>query len=210
MLVLLMIITLVGGYRPFIINRYVINNKLKCQEYLDDFYNFSKPVMFEMKESVYDSITIEQKNYTKDFTKDEPKRVYTNDTFYEDIRKHYEKFGAWRNHQPKNNDLKPIKAPDTQEGDAQKFINNMLNKQIKKQMDAQKNFMKGSPKKPKNGKNKVTLFFVSPTQMHHMNVYNNIIQRERNATINKFNNTDGNKNNTLPKDIFDDDNYFWF
>ena len=153
MLVLLMIITLVGGYRPFIINRYVINNKLKCQEYLDDFYNFSKPVMFEMKESVYDSITIEQKNYTKDFTKDEPKRVYTNDTFYEDIRKHYEKFGAWRNHQPKNNDLKPIKAPDTQEGDAQKFINNMLNKQIKKQMDAQKNFMKGSPKKPKNGKN---------------------------------------------------------
>ena len=28
-----------------------------------------------MKESVYDSITIEQKNYTKDFTKDEPKRV---------------------------------------------------------------------------------------------------------------------------------------
>ena len=59
-----MIITLVGGYRPFIINRYVINNKLKCQEYLDDFYNFSKPVMFEMEESVYDSITIEQKNYT--------------------------------------------------------------------------------------------------------------------------------------------------
>ena len=58
-------------------------------------------------------------------------------------------------------------------------------------------------------KNKVTLFFVSPTQMHHMNVYNNIIQRERNATINKFNNTDG-KNNTKPKDIFDDDNYFWF
>ena len=106
--------------------------------------------------------------------------------------------------------MKPIKASDTQEGDAQKFINDMLNKQIKKQMDAQKNFMKGSPKKPKNGKNKVTLFFVSPTQMHHMNVYNNIIQRERNATINKFNNTDGNKNNTLPKDIFDDDNYFWF
>ena len=43
-----------------------------------------------------------------------------------------------------------------------------------------------------------------------MNVYNNIIQRERNATNNKFNNTDNNKNNTLPKDIFDDDNYFWF
>ena len=210
MLILLLLTTLVGAYRHFYTNTYVIRSKLKCQEYIDDFYNFSKPIMFEMEESVYDSISIEQKNYTKNFTKDEPKRVYTNDTFYEDIRKHYEKFGAWKNHQPKNHELKVQKDTHSQEGEAEKFINNMLNKQIKKQLDVQKNFMKGMSKKPKNGKNKVTLFFLSPTQMHHMNVYNNIIQRERNATINKFNSKNDNKNNTLPKDIFDDDNYFWF
>ena len=198
---LLLLICLANGLIPNSIIFRLLPKKISylCDlknEYLDDYYNLSKPIMFDMIEPVMKSLTIKKQNYTGSVH--EPRQIYTKDTFLNDIKEHYKQYGAYKNKE----------SNYTQELSKQKpqYINpneptlNEINKQINIQR-----------KKGKKTNKRVTVFFVNPTQAHHMNVYNNIIAREKNATLHKFNNTNNiKKNASLPKDIFDDDYYDYF
>ena len=167
-----------------------INSKL-----IDDYYNFDKPVSYDVLPGLFDAFSINTTKLKSALElNEEPKKVYTNDNFYKDIKEILKsKYGAYTEHEVKD-EKKKIKR------NKKKEEKEYFRKQMKK-INNDKNI--------KNNDEKPLIFLIDPKQMGLYKAYNKTMAEAKE----KRNNPDIDmkpKNNTLPKDFTDDEYYIWF
>lgn len=166
-------------------------------------HEFNKTVSYDVVQSLYDywSINTSVLNSALELT-EEPRRVYTNDNFYKDIKEIIKsKYGAYSEHDPSN-----VKTPKKNKKNKKKDNKEYFKKQMNN-INNNKNI---------NKNDKPVVFLISPNQLHHYKSYNKTMEQakiERNKLSNTTNirpHNNNNENKTLPEDYDNEEFYTWF
>jgi hypothetical protein len=166
----------------------------------NEYFNFTKPISFDMKESIYNYSTIlEKRNYN--VNEKEPRRVYTDDDFVKDLKENLQtKYGAYRDPNEVTDEIKKMKkksAKKRKEKDEKEY----MKREMKKIHDENE--------KRNDKEDKPLVFLVDPKQINLYKYYNKTMNAAKEARNNpEVDNSE--KNQTLPKGWSDDEYYIFF
>lgn len=195
------LLTLFLTTRSFYTKPYLNNfTKKKMIDNDDEYYNFTRPISYDLVEPLYKFTTIlEKKNYN--VNEKEPRRVYTDDDFIKDIKENLQKkYGAYRDPNEVTDDMKKMKgkkAKKRKEKDEKEY----MKREMKKINDENQ--------KRNEKEEKPLVFLVDPKQLDLYKYYNKTMNAAKEARNNPpVENSE--KNKTLPKGWNDDEYYIFF